>query len=123
LHEVDKWPNQLNISHWPNLTALDAVLDALHECAGYVTRDIDPLGPLVQREAKTAPFFFGSVLRALQSEQVCQAGANTLAVAFGARRNDARGNTLRSDPPLRWPPRLNPADPDVAGRLHRTRER
>jgi len=46
--------------------------------------DVDSLHPILQRQAETAPFPFPSVASALQPEQVCQSGADAIAIAFGA---------------------------------------
>ena len=66
------------------LAAFDPVLYALHEGAGRMAGNVDPLHPIFQGQAETAPFPFRSVAGALQPEQVCQSDADAIAIAFGA---------------------------------------
>ena len=76
-------------------SALDPVRQAFHEGAGGVPRDIDPLGPIPQRQAEAASFPLGSTVRALKAEKVAQTRADAPPVALspygvGAPREGGR---------------------------------
>jgi hypothetical protein len=72
----------LRFSGWQ--PAFDPVLYALHEGTGRMAGNVDPLHPIFQGQAETAPFPLRSAVGALQPEQVCQPHADALVIAFGA---------------------------------------
>jgi hypothetical protein len=72
----------LMLSGWQ--LAFDPIFYAFHEGIGRMAGDVDPLRPIFEGQAETAPFPFRSVVGTLQPQQVCQPCADALSIAFGA---------------------------------------
>ena len=61
----------------------DTVLHALHEGAGRMAGDVDPLHPFFEGQAEPSLFPFRSIVGALQPEQIFQPRADALVIAVG----------------------------------------
>ena len=61
-----------------------AILYTLHEGTCRMAGNVNPLRPIFQGQAETAPFPFRFTVDGLQPEQICQPGADAVMIAFSA---------------------------------------